>query len=173
MASASSWTNPVKGLALSALRKNLTSSCWSKSGSSFAITPLKIPERQVSKPTCMGEPGFALDHRFGSAGVGRHVCDCEESVRSEIWDELGAISGAGAGSRDGSGGSAGLGGRLQTFQAPSSPPSAHAQAVRGEGGRLRNLLSGSKALRDVRVYARGRSIRGDQHHLRWNVDLLS
>jgi hypothetical protein len=98
--------------------------------------PLEVPERQVSKPTCMGEPGFAPDHRFGSAGVGRHVCDCEESVRSEIWDELGAIPGAGAGSRDGGdGGGAGLGGHSQTFQAPSSPlqPSARAQAVTGGG----------------------------------------
>jgi hypothetical protein len=61
--------------------------------------------------------------------------DCEESVRSEIWDELGAISGTGAGSRDGSGGDAGLGGRSQTFQAQFSSlqPSARAQAVTGGG----------------------------------------
>jgi hypothetical protein len=32
-----SWLYPVKVLALSALRKNLTSPCWSESGSSFAI----------------------------------------------------------------------------------------------------------------------------------------
>ena len=97
--------------------------------------PLEVPERQVSKPTCMGEPGFAPDHRFGSAGVGRHVCDCEESVRSEIWDELGAISGTGAGSRDGGGGGAELSGHSQTFQALSFPlqPPARAQAVTGGG----------------------------------------
>jgi len=68
--------------------------------------------------TCddVGEPGFVPDHCWlGSAGVGHHICDCEESVRSEIWDELGAMSGAVAGGCEGGGGGAdavvGLGGR--------------------------------------------------------------
>ena len=49
--------------------------------------------------TCddVGEPGLVPDHWPRSAGVGHHICDCEESVKSEICDELGAISGAGAG----------------------------------------------------------------------------
>ena len=39
MALASSWTNPVKALALSMLCKNPTSTFWSESGSSSVITP--------------------------------------------------------------------------------------------------------------------------------------
>jgi hypothetical protein len=43
-----------------------------------------------------GEPGFVPDHGFGSTGVGHHVCDCEQSIRLDIWDKPDAISGAGA-----------------------------------------------------------------------------
>lgn len=57
----------------------------------------------------VGEPGFVLDHGFGSAGVVHHICDCEESVKSEICEELGAMSG-GAGGCEGGCGGAGLGG---------------------------------------------------------------
>lgn len=63
--------------------------------------------------TCddVGEPGFVPGHWFGSAGVEPHICDCEESVKSEIWDEVGAMSGAGAGGSEGTGGAGGgLGG---------------------------------------------------------------
>jgi hypothetical protein len=39
----------------------------------------------------IGKPGFVLDHGFGSAGVRYHARDCEESVKSKICDELGAM----------------------------------------------------------------------------------